>query len=354
MLLRHLKTFRSLHRLPLHRQQASQRRPPSRVRPEAPISAELREAFRSGHVRPEQKLALCAGNLPLDPVDRIECLAIAAADAETSVAERAQNALAAASAESLIAALSRPDADGRLFDFCASYCAEKPGVADAFAKNATCPPQKTARIATHLTSAGIQALIDDMERFCSDPVLVAAVGRSTAATPEQRATLDEMEKGALSDAELAQVADAETDPTRRMTLTQKMAKMNVVQRLTLALKGGREERMFLIRDPNKLVQRCVLQSPRLTDTEVESFASQTNLSVEVLRTISLNRNFMKSYAVMKNLTCNPKTPIDISLNLMKRLNAPDLMKLTTNKNVPEVLRSAAQKLHRKRKMGGSE
>lgn len=304
-------------------------------------------------MRPEQKLALLAGSLPLDPVDRIECLAIAAADAETSVAERAQNALFAASAESLIAALSRPDVDGRLFDYCASYCAEKPGVADAFAKNAACPPQKTARVATRLTSAGIQALLDDMERFCSDAHLVAAVVRNSAATPEQRAALDEMEKGALSDAQLEEIAGAETDPGRRITLTQKIAKMNVVQRLTMALKGGREERMFLIRDPNKLVQRCVLQSPRLTDTEVESFASQTNLSQEVLRTISLNRNFIKSYAVMKNLTCNPKTPIDVSLNLMKRLNAPDLMKLTNNKNVPDVLRSAAQKLHRKRKMGGS-
>lgn len=304
-------------------------------------------------MRPEQKQALCAGSLPLDPVDRIECLAIAAADAETSVAERAQNALFAASTESLIAALSRPDADGRLFDYCAAYCAEKPGVADAFAKNTACPPQKTVRVAAHLTSVGIQALIDDMERFCSDAHLVAVVVRSTAATPEQRATLDEMQKGAWSDAELAEVADGEADPGRRETLTQKMAKMTVVQRLTTALKGGREERMFLIRDPNKLVQRCVLQSPRLTDTEVESFASQTNLSAEVLRTISLKRNFMKSYAVMKNLTFNPKTPIDISLGLMKRLNGPDLMKLTTNKNVPEVLRSSAQKLHRKRKMGGS-
>lgn len=304
-------------------------------------------------MRPEQKQALCAGSLPLDPLDRIECLAIAAGDSETSVAERAQNALLAASAESLIAALSRPDADGRLFDYCASYCAEKPGVADAFSKNAACPPQKTARVASHLTSVGIQALLDDMERFCSDAHLVAAVVRCPAATPEQRAALDEMQKGALSDAELAEIAEAETDVARRVTLTQKIAKMNVVQRLTLALKGGREERMFLIRDPNKLVQRCVLQSPRLTDTEVESFASQTNLSQEVLRTISLKRNFMKSYAVMKNLTCNPKTPIDISLNLMKRLNAPDLMKLTTNKNVPEVLRSSAQKLHRKRKLGGS-
>jgi len=50
---------------------------------------------------------------------------------------------------------------------------------------------------------------------------------------------------------------------------------------------------------------------------------------------------------------NPKTPLDVSLHLFPRLTATDLVKLTTNKNVPETLRSSAVKLHRKRKMGGS-
>jgi len=304
-------------------------------------------------VRSEQKLALCTGTLPLAPEDRAECLAILTGDPEPSIVERALSALLTQPPESMLAAANRPDADPRLFDYCAKNCGDKAGVADALAKNAACPPGKVTAVAAHLTTAGIQALLDDLERFCSDPHLLAAVSRSAAVTAEQRATLDEMQKGTLSEAEIQEVADAEPDPGRRMTLTQKIAKMNVVQRLTLALKGGREERLFLIRDPNKLVQRCVLQSPRLTDSEVELFAAQTNLSVEVLRTISLSRLFMKNYVTVKNLVFNPKTPLDVSLNSMKRLNATDLMKLTTNKNVPDTLRSSAVKLHRKRKMGGS-
>lgn len=128
--------------------------------------------------------------------------------------------------------------------------------------------------------------------------------------------------------------------------------MNVVQRLTLALKGGRSERMLLIRDPNKLVQRCVLQSPRLSETEVELFSAMTNLSGEILRTISMTRIFIKSYTIMKNLVNNPKTPLDVTLHLFPRLTATDLMKLTANKNISDTLRSSALKLHRKRKMGG--
>jgi hypothetical protein len=299
-------------------------------------------------------MALCAGNLAVSPEDRAECLAILAEDADASIYDRAQNAMLTVPLPTILAALARPDADERLFGYCAENCADKPGVADTFAQNAACATELVARVAGHLSSTGIQALLDNLERFVSDPLLVMAVAPTTAATAEQRALLDEMEKGALSQAEIeAAAAEVEADQGRRQTLTQKIARMNVVQRLTLALKGGREERMFLIRDPNKLIQRSVLQSPRLTDNEVELFSAQTNVSVEVLRAISMARLFMKNYTVVKNLCYNPKTPIDISLGLIKRLNAADLFKLTANKNVPETLRSTATKLHRKRKMGGS-
>lgn len=292
--------------------------------------------------------------MPLPPEDRVELLAVLASDPDSNTAERAQNVLLTQPIEHFLAACGRSDADPRLFSYCADYLPDKKGIADALAKNDSCPTAKVTRAASHLTSAGIQALLDNLERFISDPKLVLAVAASSAATPEQRELLGEMQKGAVSMNEIEEAAaEIEPDPVKRETLMQKVAHMNVVQRLTLALKGGRSERMLLIRDPNKLVQRCVLQSPRLTDTEVEAFACMTNLSGEVLRTISLSRLFMKNYTVMKNLVNNPKTPLDASLHMFPRLNATDLMKLTTNKNVPETLRSSAMKLHRKRKMGGS-
>jgi hypothetical protein len=161
-----------------------------------------------------------------------------------------------------------------------------------------------------------------------------------------------MQKGAIAMNEIEEAAaEIEPDPVKRETLMQRVAHMNVVQRLTLALKGGRTERMLLIRDPNRLVQRCVLQSPRLTDTEVEAFAAMTNLPGETLRVIALTRIFMKNYSVVRNLVSNPKTPLDVSLHLFPRLTSTDLVKLTANKNVPETLRSSAIKLHRKRKLG---
>ncbi len=284
---------------------------------------------------------------------RVELLAVLAFDSDSSVAERAQGVLMTLPVEHFIAALEHTDVDRHLCAYCADNLAERPGIADALARNGGCPTADVTRVALHLTTAGIQALLDNLERLISDPQLVIAVGKSLAPNLEQRALLDEMQKGAMAMNEIEEVAaQIEPDKVKRETIMQRLAHMNVVQRLTLALTGGRSERMLLIRDPNKLVQRCVLQSPRLTDSEVESFAAMTNLAGETLRGLATNRKFLKNYAVVKNLVNNPKTPLDISLHLFPRLTATDLAKLAANKNIPETLRSSAVKLNRRRKMGG--
>src|SRR4029077_9740742 len=95
-------------------------------------------------------------------------------------------------------------------------------------------------------------------------------------------------------------------------------------------------------------QRSVLQSPRLTDQEVEDFAAMSSLTDEILRIIAKNRNFRKNYIVVRNLMNNPKTPLDVSLHMLPMLIPLDLKKLCTNKNVPETLRTTANKLMRQR------
>jgi hypothetical protein len=325
---------------------------------EAPINSELREEVRAGHARPERKLAICAGSVPLAPEDRTEMLTILAGDPDPALAERAQNALLSQSVESFLVAMARIDADPRFFTYCANHLAEKPGVADGLAKNSKVPSSLVTRVAAHLTAAGIQSMLDDLDRLSFDPRLVDVLVVSKAATPEQKALLEEAKQGAAIKAEEMEEAAAEVEPdkAKRQTLLQRLTHMNVVERIQLAMRGGREERMLLIRDPNKIVQRGVLQSPRLTDTEVENFAGMANLSEEVLRNIAANRNYMKSYVVVKNLSKNPKTPLDISLRLIQRLTATDLKHLTANKNVPETLRTTALKLQRQRnqaKPGGS-
>jgi len=52
--------------------------------------------------------------------------------------------------------------------------------------------------------------------------------------------------------------------------------------------------------------------------------------------------------VFPNLINNQKTPLDVSLHMLPILNALDLKRLCTNKNIPETLRSTANKLQLQR------
>ena len=124
---------------------------------------------------------------------------------------------------------------------------------------------------------------------------------------------------------------------------QRISRMGVAQRIALAMKGSREERAILIRDPNKIVAVAVLSSPKLTETEVESIARMASISEEILRIIAQTRAWVKNYAVVLALAKNPKTPVALSMNLLARLTEKDLRMLSTDRNVPDVLRVTARK-----------
>ena len=281
--------------------------------------------------------------------DRVELLAVIAADADSSLAERARTVLVEIPLEEFLTGLGRVDCDPHLFHYCAQHLGSQKGVADALAKNPACSIETVTHLASHLTFSGIQALLDDLDRLSSSSALVAALATSQDATVQQRDLLQEMLQGAAAPEEVEKaVADAEPDVEKRQTLLQRISKMNVVERIRLAFRGNREERMALIRDPNKIVQRSVMQSPRLTDKDVEAFSAMTTVSSEVFRAISISRVFLKNYTIVRNLVTNPKTPLDISMHLLPRLTPTDLKLLCSNKNVPETLRSMAVKLQRQR------
>ena len=138
-------------------------------------------------------------------------------------------------------------------------------------------------------------------------------------------------------------AEGDEEDGERVSGTQELANMNFPQRLRAAMKGTREQRAILIRDPNKMICASVLSSPKVSIPEVESFARMQNVSEDVLRIIGHNRAWLKSYGVILALTKNPKTPLSLSMQLMARLTSKDLAKLSVDRNVPEALRIQSRK-----------
>lgn len=142
--------------------------------------------------------------------------------------------------------------------------------------------------------------------------------------------------------EVSDSLEAEVAPSRE-TLLQRLARMNAAQKIKRAFLGSHEERLILIRDPNKVVARAVVQSPKLTESEIETCASMTSVAEEVLRLIAANRGFLKNYAVVRSLINNPRAPLDATLPLLARLNDRDAKALAVNRNIPDALRTAANR-----------
>ena len=135
----------------------------------------------------------------------------------------------------------------------------------------------------------------------------------------------------------------ESDGSAGESRPQVLALLPVIERIKLALRGSREQRSVLIRDPNKVVSVAVLGSPKLNVNEIETYARMTSVQEEVLRVIGTSRQWIKHYPVISALVRNPKTPVAIAMPLVIRLNERDLKMVARDRNVPDGVRAAARR-----------
>jgi len=91
-----------------------------------------------------------------------------------------------------------------------------------------------------------------------------------------------------------------------------------------------------------------MRNPRMTDSDAESIAGMRNVDDEVLRLITMRREFISKYGVILALARNPKTPIGVVLPLINRLTLRDLKGLKDDKGVSETVRSSARRLYQQR------
>lgn len=266
---------------------------------EAALRTPLVECFRRGEADREVRLEAAVGALVDRAPERLTLLVLLAEDADPEVAATAMRTLDVLSASETARFLASEEATSELCDFFA-----RRGILPTPAGQAP-PPHQPAPPATR-----------DGDDATDSP-----------------ASADTSEGG----------ADAAV--VRRLGTAQRLTVMTVSERVKAAVQGSREERGVLIRDPNRLVAAAVLSSPKLTESEVEAIARMGNVSDEVLRSIGTNRTWTKNYNVVSSLVRNAKTPIAVSLGLLKRLNERDIKSLSSDRNIPEPIRVAARKAY---------
>ena len=124
----------------------------------------------------------------------------------------------------------------------------------------------------------------------------------------------------------------------------KILSMSVMEKIKLAIKGNKEARSILVRDPNKLVSTAVVKSPKIGDNEVVSIVQSKTVSDQVLRNIYKKKEWRKIYKVQLGLASNPKTPPDIGIRMLKMLRESDLKTIEKSKSVPGAIRTTAKRM----------
>ena len=259
----------------------------------------LLDFFRRGEVARDIRLLAAQGALAPRAHEQLGLLVFLVADHDPDIARTAEATLEAIPREPLAAFLARSDVGAELRSF--------------FAQR------------------GIEPAAEPMSN-ADEPMLDA--GPAAAA---DEAMLD------TGPAAAADEPGEDPTPDEKASTLQKIAALTIAQRMQLAMKGTREERAILIRDPNKIVAVAVLSSPKITDTEVGSIARMPNVSDEILRMIANTRAWIKNYDVIVGLVKNAKTPVAVSMNLLARLSDRDLRMLSTDRNIPDILRITARK-----------
>lgn len=128
------------------------------------------------------------------------------------------------------------------------------------------------------------------------------------------------------------------------TLVQRIQEMTVAERIKLALHGNRESRQILIRDPNRLIRRFVLQNPRVADDEIIAMCKNRTADDELLRVIADSREWTKNYQVRYALVTNPKTPLTISMRFLGGIGDRDIRAIAKSKNVSATIATQAKRI----------
>jgi hypothetical protein len=320
------------------------------------------------------KLAAAGGQLDMAPENALELLVALTEEEDSEVRRRAHTTIASWTEPQLRPLLRRRGASPDVLKYFLEPDRLRMELLPVLLNNRSTPPETMAELAETAGMEVIKIMLDNIGGLRTQALIALKSNKAYLSLYENRdstaddgfvfepsllemliieARLEDEREGniGLSEEEIEEhdraIAAAEAagdEEKKQVSMYAKVAKMSVSQKVQAALKGGKEERSILIRDSSKVVSRAVLGSPKLTDSEVEMFSNAKNVSDEVLRMISMNRKFMKSYSVIKNLVNNPRTPLDVAMTWLSRLIITDIKTVSTNKNISETVRKQAMKM----------
>jgi hypothetical protein len=352
------------------------------------VSSPLVNQFKRGGISRDVRLTAASGALPLTTFDQVELLFLLTRDKDEGVAEKASASLIALPPSELVSVLKDPSVPADALAVFGEHATEEE-VQQAIVRNPTTPDETVCKMVPRLSEANLEFIVVNQTRLLRHTVIIDALEANEnlgadqlrrvrelkhdfkigvapqpkpVAPPEPEvpskvdlgmgpAEEDEPPPKSREEAEtLYGLRDSkdeelsEEEDQKRKSIFERIYRMNPAEKIHEALKGERQARMMLIRDRNRVVWGAVLTSPHMNDSDAEAIAQMRNVAPDVLRELGKKREFTKRYKVAHELVKNPKTPPEISSQLLPRMSARDLKALVKDRNVPEMIRRQAEKM----------
>jgi hypothetical protein len=357
--------------------------------PGCPFNAEFLPPNMRKHVDPAAPVPLrmmaAKGLVPLNPSDMLGVLYMLTFDAEQAVRDTSPKTAAGLPDRILGSALRDEDVQAPVLGWFLGLLRGKDVYAEMLVLNATTPDEAVADVARDC-SAKVAEIIGQnqlrllrheniLRNLCANaqvgPALIDSVcdfavrsGMNLADVPQMQAarvrlfgpqaveappdpgpTAEEvMQEFQEEGKEEKEESAAPVEDGKRLTLTQRILKMSISEKIKLATLGNKEARSALIRDSNKLVCTAVIRSPRITDGEVLLAAGNKAANDEVLRIIYGNREWTKNLKIKMALVKNPKVPLAVVMKFLNGLRDTELKDLSRDRNVPSGVQIFAKKL----------
>ena len=322
------------------------------------------------------RVAIARGTLPLPPATLLESLDILADDPDAAIQAEALAGFERLPATVVLGVVSSRTIAPVLLAHLARRYRGQDTVLLEIVRNGAAEDDTVAFVASQPFPAILEVIGRNQARLERSQEIVAAllsnpatpteivqlwqehVERTTAAAPavmpveepEEDAQIfepvlveEEEKDDGESGSSLAMASD-DALSAKQVSIYSLLKKMSMGQKVALAVKGNREVRNLLIRENNRMLSLKVLENPRLGESDIEAYAKSTNLSDDVLRGIANHKEWCKKYPIVRALVFNPKSPLGVTLDFVKRLTLKDIEFLSKNRNVPETLRSAGRRL----------
>jgi hypothetical protein len=346
------------------------------------MASPLVEQFRRGGVSRDVRLTAASGDLPLKPIDQVDLLYLLSRDSDEEVRRAAEASLLAIPPDTVLVVLKDTSTHPKALDFFAARLDSKPAL-QAIIQNAATEDATIQHLATRVSTDLLELIVINQMRLLRLPAILEGLEANESLSADQRRRLTELRHdfriGEQPAAEVAVPAAAEyldlgsgppeqedtvsledalaiyEEPEEKFSEEQKeerknlavrLAGMNTARKMMEAMTGTREARMLLVRDRNRVVWSAVLDSPKLTESDIESITQMKNVTSDVLGTIGANGQWTRKYSVKRELVKNPVTPPHVALNLLPHLAATDLKRIANDRNVSEPVRRKAREMTR--------